>query len=134
MKSLKTLIQLQQRQLDDQRKILNQLEQEGERLALLIKQLKDELAAEAKLASEQPEMARYYGGFAQGNEVQQKNIRQQQAKLSKLTEHQREVIRAAFAELKKLEIAQENALKIAKAKVDKAENAELDEIGLRKQQ
>ncbi len=131
MKSLTTLIDLKQRDLDEKRRILVKLQTEMERLAAEEQKLKDLYIHEAKLASDEPEMGRYFGAFADGNQKQQEASRQKQATMNKLVDTQRDAITAAFAELKQLEIAKENKEAEAAAKIKRKEDAALDEIGLR---
>lgn len=131
MKSLTTLIDLKQRELDEKRRILVQLEEEMDKLNTNAKKLKDELARESKLASEQPEMARYFGEFAKGNKQQQDNLREKKVTLNSIIESQREAINEAFSDLKQMEIAKENMDAEKAADENRKENAELDEIGLR---
>ena len=132
MKSLQTLIDLKQQELDEQRRILVQLEEEMERLKAQEAELKKELAREGDIASKQPDMARYFGAFAQGNEQQQEQTREKQATINTLVEKQRDVITEAFAELKKMEIVKEKRETEEQANADRKETEELDEIGLRK--
>ena len=131
MKSLSTLIELKQSQLDEKRRILVQLQQEEDRIQAEEAELKKQLSREANIASSQPDMARYFGAFANSNEKQQEETREKQATIGKLVESQRDAIAEAFAELKQLEIAKESREEEEKAKISRRENAELDEIGLR---
>ncbi len=131
MKSLTTLIDLKQRELDEKRRVLVQLEEEMDRLNTDEKALKDELKHEANLAAAQPEMARYFGEFAKGNEKKQEAVAKDKKGLNKLIGLQRDAITAAFAELKQMEIAKEKHDEEEDANATRKENAELDEIGLR---
>ena len=131
MKSLSTLIDLKQRDLDEKRRMLVQLEEEMDKLEVNAKVLRDELQREANIAAEQPEMARYFGEFAKGNEMKQETLRENKKTLSKLIEAQRDAITGAFAELEQLEIAKEMKDEEEAATLKRKEDAELDEIGLR---
>ena len=71
MKGLKTLIKLRQRELDKLRQNLGKLEEELRSLITEEKRLGAELEAEIKLAAENPEMAQFFGQFAQGIEHKQ---------------------------------------------------------------
>lgn len=132
MKSLSTLIDLKQRDLDEKRRVLVQLETELERLQQQEEELKRALAREGDIASKQPDMARYFGAFAQGNDQQQEQVRDKQSTMQVLIDKQRDTITDAFAELKQLEIAKENRDQEEEDATNRKESAEFDEIGLRK--
>lgn len=131
MKSLSTLIDLKQRDLDEKRRVLVQLEEQQDKLEQNAKQLKEELAHESALASGNPDIARFFGEFAKSNKQKQEVLAEKKVTLLKLIEVQRENIREAFTELKQLEIAKENRDDEEAANATRKENAELDEIGLR---
>lgn len=131
MKSLGTLIDLKQRELDEKRRVLVQLEEQLDLLNKNAQDLKDELAREAALAASQPDMARYFGEFAKGNEQKQENLREKKVTLVQIIEVQRDQITEAFSELKQMEIAKENRDDEEAATANRKETAELDEIGLR---
>lgn len=131
MKSLATLIDLKQRELDEKRRILVQLEEEMDRLLAEEAELKKALDREGRIAAEQPDMARYFGAFAEGNEKQQDEARNKQATIHSLIEAQRDAIGEAFAELKQMEIAKEKMDEEEEADANRKETMQLDEIGLR---
>lgn len=132
MKSLKTLITLRQRELDEKRRQLVQLEAELERLQAEEARLRHELQEEMRLAAEHPEMAQYFGGYAKGNETQQEQARQKQQLIQQGIEKQRDIITDAFRELKQLEIAKQNADEKAEANAKRKEAIAMDEIGLQR--
>ncbi len=131
MKSLGTLIELKQRALDEKRRTLVQLEEQLDLLDGNVKKLKDELKHEAALASSQPDIARFFGEYAKGNDDKQANLREKRGMLLSLIEAQRDNIIEAFADLKQLEIAKEKRKEEEDANIKRKEDAELDEIGLR---
>lgn len=131
MKSLSTLIDLKQRELDEKRRVLVQLEEELDRLKGEEEELKRSLQREGDIASKQPDMARYFGAFAQGNEKQQDESREKQATMSALIEAQRESITGAFADLKQMEVAKAKMDEEEEADAKRKETLELDEIGIR---
>ena len=138
MKGLKTLIKLRQRELDKLRQNLGKLEEELRSLITEEKRLGAELEAEIKLAAENPEMAQFFGQFAQGIEHKQDQIRALASEVNKAIANMQREITDAFGELKRLEIARDNFEAEQEAKQAHREALELDEIALqqynRKQQ
>ena len=130
MKGLPTLIKLRQRELDTLRRNVAKLEEELEKLVKEEKRLQAELRHEKQLASEQPEMAQFFGDFAQGNEQKQDQLRELQKAVNKEIESMREKVAEAFGELKRLEITQEKLLAELEEEQKHREQQELDEIGL----
>lgn len=130
MKGLPTLIKLRQRELD---KIRQEIREKEEILAHLIaeeKRLGDELVAEMEMATEQPEMAGFFGNFAKGIEVKQEAIRESGRLVNREIAALRDVLRDAFSDLKQLEIALEQQEKARELAETRKEQQELDEMGL----
>ncbi len=129
LKSLNTLIKVAKQQLDGLRRDLANLEREKQKMLEAIDRLKKELAREIELASKQPEMGAFFGGFAKRIREREDELRLGIKKLDKLIDDLRERIREQFAEQKKYELAKEARIKQDKEDQDKAEMNELDEIG-----
>lgn len=130
MKGLPTLIKLRQRELDTLRRNVGLLEEELAKLVKREKQLKKELQNERKLASENMEMAQFFGNFAQGNEQQQEQMRALQQAVNVEIDAMREKVAEAFGELKRMEISHEKLLEALAEERKHKEQKELDEIGL----
>lgn len=130
MKGLLTLIKLRQRELDTLRRNLGKMEEELTKLIAEEKRLGAELEQEIELAASQPEMAQFFGQFAQGIEHKQNQIRALASEVNKAMAKIQSEMTDAFGELKRLEIARDNAKAAEAAKEAKREQQELDEMGL----
>lgn len=128
MKGLLTLIKLSKRTLDELRRKLGVLENEKSRLQEAIKKLQEELENEIALATRQPEMSGFFGGFAKRIQKRQQDIAAEIRKIDGLMVKLRDDIAAAFGELKKYEIARDNAKARATAEANRKETIMLDDI------
>lgn len=130
MKGMKTLIKLQQRDLDALRRQQTQLQEQREQLTDLLTRLENELNEERKLAASRPEMTRYMEDYTQRVKKRQigivQEILQVDAKLGQLAE----AIATSFGELKKYEITKDNHDQRVKAAEDQKEQIQLDDVGL----
>jgi len=131
MKSLKTLIRIQKRELDALRREMVVLEERREGYAARVAALNDQLQHEIKTASELAELRGFFGDFSKVIKQKQKELA---ARILLVEQEMRQVsdkIMLKFADLKKYEISLERYLaREAKKQADK-EQKELDEVGIR---
>lgn len=130
MKGMKTLIKLQQRDLDTLRRQQTQLQEQRQQLTELLTRLENELNEERKLASGRPEMARYMEDYAARVKKRQLSIVQEILQIDAGLVQLAEAIATSFGELKKYEITKDNHDKRVKAEGDRKEQGQLDDIGL----
>jgi flagellar FliJ protein len=128
MKGVKTLIKLAKRTLDDLRRKMASLESQKTKLQQTSAKLQKELEDEIKLASKQPEMGSFFGGFAKRIQKRQEDIAAEIKKIDQQMVTLREQIADAYGELKKYEIAEENALKREQEEEKRKDTIQLDEI------
>lgn len=130
MKGLKTLIKLHRRRLDELRQQMGLLEEQKNQLIEISVKLSEELEHELKLAYDQPEMANFYGDFADRIRKRQEEIiievRNINQKILVLTS----AIAVEFSETKKFEIVLEQRLKEQKEAQERRESITLDDIGV----
>ena len=130
MKGLPTLIKMRQRDLDELRRSLADMERVLEQLMAEDKRLAEELEREREMAAENPEMSSFYGNFAKGVEEKQEEIRLKAREVNKTIRQLRERITEVYGELKKLEITRDRLAEEAQAEKDKQEQQMLDEVGI----
>ncbi|NBX03016.1 MAG: hypothetical protein EBR02_02905 [Alphaproteobacteria bacterium] len=128
MKGINTLIKLSKRELDGLRREMASLETQKAQLQEATQKLSEELLREQELASKQPEMGAFFGGFATRIKKRQEEIAAEIKKLDEKIRALNEKILVAFSELKKYEIAKENAEKRALEEQNRKETIMLDEI------
>ena len=128
MKGINTLIKLSKRALDELRREMTSLETQKAQFQEALIKLGEELLREQKLASEQPEMGAFFGGFASRIKNRQEIIAGELLALDKKIVALNEKIMVAFGELKKYEIAKENAEKRAEEEQKRKDTIMLDEI------
>lgn len=131
MKGMKTLIKMQQKDLDELRREQTMLEEQREQLISLLTRLENEMNEERKLAEGRMEMARYLEDYGLRVKERQMAIVQEIVQINIRLEQLGELISAAFGELKKYEITKDNFDKRVQAAVDRREQIMLDEVGLR---
>lgn len=128
MKGLTTLIKLHKRTLDELRRKMGALEGQKAQLQETSAKLHKELEHEMALASAQPEMGAFFGGFAKRIQKRQEDIAAEVKKLDQQMAKLRENIAEAFGELKKFEIAKDNAKKRVAEEQNRKDTILLDEI------
>ena len=128
MKGINTLIKLSKRELDTLRRDMASLETQKAQLQEATKKLAEDLLREQELASKQPEMGAFFGGFAARIKKRQEEIAAEIKKLDEKVRVLNEKIMVAFGELKKYEVAKENAIKREEEKQKRIETIMLDEI------
>ena len=127
MKSLKTLIKLHKKKLDDLVKQINNLEEKKNIYETRLKKLQAEILIELKkyTGTEYAFMLDNYMKSAEGREQKFKEqIKEFEQQISVL----RAELAEQFAELKKFEIALQNRINIEKEKERQAEVKNLDEF------
>jgi len=131
MKGLNTLIKLHKRTLDDLRRKLVGLEEQKAQLQALSRTLQEELEREMQMATAQPDLSRFFSGFAKRIQKRQEDIAREMQALDRQIAALSEQIAEAFGELKKFEIAQENALRRLKEEEKRRDDALMDDIAAR---
>lgn len=130
MKGMKTLIKMQQRDLDDLRREQTNLQDQRDALVALLTRMENELNEERKLAEGRFEMAKYMEDYTARVKARQLTIVQEVIEINNKLEELAEAISNSFGELKKYEITKENYDQGVKAKIDRREQIMLDEVGL----
>ncbi|MBM3618289.1 MAG: hypothetical protein FJX23_07050 [Alphaproteobacteria bacterium] len=131
MKGMKTLIKMQQKDLDELRREQTTLEEQREQLIALLTRLENEMNEERRLAEGRMEMAKYLEDYGLRVKERQMAIVQEVIQINMRLEQLGELIATAFGELKKYEITKDNFDKRVQAAVDRREQIMLDEVGLR---
>ena len=131
MKSIQTLIKLQQRQLDEKRRVLKHLQEKEELLRAKKEELKCSIIEERKKASGDLQASVTLPAFIK---MTQQNIEIVGEQIT-LTQAQAETVRneiaEIFGELKRYEIYDEIKEAEATLKESQREQKEMDEMGLR---
>lgn len=130
MKGIHTLIKMHQRQLDELRRRLVQLEEQKQQLIELATKLHHELMEERQLAAESPMMSSYMGDFEKRVAKRQLGIAQEVVKLDVEMQQLSAAIAESFGELKKYEITRDNDMAREQAKADLREQNMLDEVAI----
>lgn len=128
MKGLATLIKLHKRTLDELRRKMGVLENQKAAHLRAIEKMRQELAQETELARKQPDMAMFFGDFAQRIKNRQIEITKEIMALDKQMDTLRDEIAVAFGEMKKYEIALENSKKRKADEQNRKDTIMLDEI------
>lgn len=131
MKGMKTLIKMQQKDLDELRREQTALEEQREQLMALLTRLENEMMEERKLAEGRLEMGVYLEEYVARVKARQISIVQEIVQINIRLEQLAEQISTAFGELKKYEITKDNYDKGVQAVIDRREQIMLDEVGLR---
>jgi len=130
MKSMKTLMRVKQREIDELKRKQTLLETKREEVYKTIEMLANRLADELKAAQDMPDMAHFFGDFSAHIQKRQEQLyimaRRTEVEIDKLAI----IIRDLFGELKKYELAYTNWDKKEKAKRARLESQQLDEIAI----
>jgi flagellar biosynthesis chaperone FliJ len=132
MKSLKTLMRIQQRELDRLRKELTAEENKKGHLIAMIEKLQGDLLREIDTAQELGEMRGFFGDYSDSIKKKQKQLAANVVQVEQKIQEMMIEIRNRYADLKKYEIAYDRYLLEQAKKQVKKEQQELDEAGLRK--
>jgi len=131
MKSIQTLIKLQQRQLDEKRRILKQLIDQEEMLKAKKESLKLSIIEERKKALEDVQTAYTLAAFIKMTEQNIELLGVQIIETQQKAEVVRQEIAEIFNELKRLEIYDKMKEDEIVAEENKREQKDMDEMGLR---
>lgn len=129
MKTLRTLIRFKKQQLDELRRRMGALENQRQQFINRSEGLRKEMLKELELAKGQPEMAAFFGNFAERIRLKQEEITLELMKLEEKMAKLTEQIREGFSEQKKLEVVQDRRLVVEREQQRRHENAQLDEQG-----
>lgn len=128
-KEIKTLIRVQSWTVDEQRRVLSQLQGREDSLLADSDRLDRQLLQEQQVAAADPAMAgQAYVAYARNNRIQHANIQTVLAALRVEIEQQREVLAETYRELKTLEEVEQKWLEQERLEEARREQAALDEI------
>ena len=126
---IRTLLRVQSWTVDEQRRMLGQLEGREDSLIEDRARLDRQLLHEQQVAAADPAMAgQAYVAYARNNRTRRANIDTVLTDLRIEIERQREVLAGAYRELKVLEEVQKNWLKAEREEAARREQIDLDEI------
>lgn len=129
MKSaLKTLTRIQKFQIDEQRKILSELQEKQDILQAQLEQLNRDFEQEKEFARNNAGVGDF-GAYVKRYMQQRENLEMQIAVLEKKIEHERDVMADMFKEQKIYEIVDDQRTKRAAKEEEQKMQKVLDEIG-----
>lgn len=129
MKSaLKTLTRIQKFQIDEQRKILSELQEKQDILQAQLEQLNRDFEQEKEFARNNAGVGDF-GAYVKRYMQQRENLEMQVAVLEKKIEHERDVMADMFKEQKTYEIVDDQRTKRAAKEEEQKMQKVLDEIG-----
>ncbi len=129
MKSaLKTLTRIQKFQIDEQRKILSELQEKQDILQAQLEQLNRDFEQEKEFARNNAGVGDF-GAYVKRYMQQRENLEMQIAVLEKKIEHERDVMADMFKEQKTYEIVDDQRTKRAAKEEEQKMQKILDEIG-----
>ncbi len=129
MKSaLKTLTRIQKFQIDEQRKILSELQEKQDILQAQLEQLNRDFEREKEFARNNAGVGDF-GAYVKRYMQQRENLEMQIAVLEKKIEHERDVMADMFKEQKTYEIVDDQRTKRAAKEEEQKMQKVLDEIG-----
>lgn len=129
MKSaLKTLTRIQKFQIDEQRKILSELQEKQDILQAQLEQLNRDFEQEKEFARNNAGVGDF-GAYVKRYLQQRENLEMQIAVLEKKIEHERDVMADMFKEQKTYEIVDDQRTKRAAKEEEQKMQKILDEIG-----
>lgn len=129
MKSaLKTLTRIQKFQIDEQRKILSELQEKQDILQAQLEQLNRDFEQEKEFARNNAGVGDF-GAYVKRYMQQRENLEMQIAVLEKKIEHERDVMADMFKEQKTYEIVDDRRTKRAAKEEEQKMQKVIDEIG-----
>ena len=131
MKSIQTLIKLQQRQLDEKRRVLKELLDQEAMLVAKKEETKQAILEEQKRSMSDIQAAYTLPAFIKKARSDIQTMEDYMVGLRKQADAVRDEIAAIFQELKRYEIYDEMKETEKKDKADKREQKLMDEMGLR---
>jgi len=129
-RGLPTLIRLHQRQLDEKRRMLAELEQMRAEMDRKILLLDAEVERERQAAQEAPEALRQFAAYLEGVRQRRQTMLRTIDELVPKIEAAANEVAAAFQDVKKFEIAADIKERQRQAALAKIEQEELDEVAL----
>lgn len=128
MKDLKPLIRLNQREVDQRRRVVVQLQESQERLAQEREQFEQQVIVERELAATDLMLAKSYPAFARRVEMLREEYERRASTLRLELERAEEALAEAFREQKKFEQVQEQRDLAAKEARRYRETQMFDEV------
>ena len=129
-KGLKGVIRLRNWDVDEKRRILRQLHEREDQILDFMRQLEEQVKAEAELARRDSTGAGFtFGAYAQWARKQRQDLETVLAHVRVEIGQAQDAVAEAFKELKTFEIAQANREAAAKAEQDRKTQIMLDDIG-----
>lgn len=126
--ALKTLTRIQKFQIDEQRKILSELQEKQDILQAQLEQLNRDFEQEKEFARNNAGVGDF-GAYVKRYMQQRENLEMQVAVLEKKIEHERDVMADMFKEQKTYEIVDDQRTKRAAKEEEQKMQKVLDEIG-----
>lgn len=131
MADLNPLIRVRKHAIEQKQKVLAGLFRKAEDLAAQKVSFLDQLETERRKIGEMgPEMAAFFGPYAESVKMRVAGIDAETAKLEVRIQAAQDDMREAFAELKQIEIVQERRDEEEMQEILRKENAVLDDIGI----
>jgi hypothetical protein len=130
MKTIDNLIRLARWKLDEQQRVVADLEKLRDGLLAELARLAVEVEREAALAAQDLNAARVYPAWHAGAMVRRETINASISDAELRIVAAREVLGEHFAEVKRYEKVAEGRARRAREEAEKKQRAELDEIGL----
>lgn len=131
MSGLENLVRLKRWKLDEQRRVLADLESLEEKLRYDLERLEEEIAQEKNAANADAEGSRIFPFYAANALKRRDRLWESLNKVSAETLQARDSVADAFEELKRYEQTLENMAQRRRDGLRKREQKEMDEIGLR---
>ncbi len=130
MKALPNLIRMKKWKLEEQQRVLSELESLKSKFMARIEELDAEVAAESKNAGDSPETGHVLGGFIQASLLRRRHLEESVGGVQQQIEEVREGVAEAFQELKRFELAQERQRQRESKAAGRRERVEEDELGI----
>jgi flagellar export protein FliJ len=130
MKGRQILIRLNEREVDDKRRRLAELDRLLDQLKLQAQNLESDLLVEQKRAAADYEAGMTYGAYSQAIILRREKLAASIADLEQKVLDARDDLAESFQELKKFEIAEANFQRRKAADELRAEQAQLDETAV----
>lgn len=129
-KGLKGVIRLRKWDVDEKRRILRQLQEREDQILDFLRQLQEQVKAEADLARKDTTGVGFtFGAYAQWAKKQRQDLEMVLGHIRNEIEQAQDAVAEAFKDLKTLEIAQENRDAQARQEQDRKTQVMMDEIG-----
>ncbi len=130
MRSLSNLIRMQKWKLDEQRRVVGDLEELIGNYQAQLQALEDEFASEKALAAENPDVGMMFSQYAEAARLRKGNLTATIEELQEKLSDERDIMAELFQELKKYEISEETRIRRLKEAEDKRQQEEMDAFSL----